>query len=673
MPRFNLFSPPRRVPICAAILSLFAACSVRAALADELTPVHLRVAGHECQLKTPALSDGKETYVPLDILKAVGATGKLNLRRDVAAVWTLHSATPGELAIARPSGKPMLLLSDLARLVGGHIERPDAKDANGKFLIGKRGDTVYLLAKVTEARVVGGALQVTTNFPVPYQSRTLKAGGAVKGYIDCLGATVAENPAIRPVPAGEKRVLRIRAGQNTVETVRIVIEFGPGATLTASASAANSETQISAGIVTSPVRVADNHKTRPKADSEIQAPVMPDEIVPTHTGSAPAAQNKAPDSVSDARRPTPDPMAPIRPGRPKSSRGSIDIRAGIHRDAPPVIVQGLRFFTRDAQRVRLEIGTSRLAIPYAHYQQNATQLVVDIPNASLKLPDADSSEQSVAHPLVSGLHAEQLAQTPPVTRITLDMNRVVGFSVEPSANKITLDLRVPRNATGVLADKLIVIDAGHGGSSSGAVGHGSEGTRYEKYVTLGIALKLRSALEACGARVVMTRDRDVDVDLYARPRLANDIRADLFVSIHNDSNAHPDSASGTSTYYHMSDSSSRALATCVQQAVSAISGLPSRGALSDGILYQNGLAVLRVSTMPAVLCEVAYINNSRDRRKLCDPDFQQKVAAALCRGIKSYVEGSPLREKTAPTFAPMPDDPAPPAEDTTKADTSDKE
>ena len=157
----------------------------------------------------------------------------------------------------------------------------------------------------------------------------------------------------------------------------------------------------------------------------------------------------------------------------------------------------------------------------------------------------------------------------------------------------------------------------------------------------------------------------MDVDLYARPRLANDIRADLFISIHNDSNGRVDSASGTSTYYHMSDSSSRALATCVQQAVSTITGLPSRGALSDGILYQSGLAVLRVSTMPAVLCEVAYINNSRDRRKLLDVDFQQKVALALCRGIRSYVEGSPLREKNVPIIAPMPDDFGLPIEDKT--------
>ena len=139
-------------------------CFSAAALADGLTPVHFRVAGHDCKLSTPALSDGKETYVPLDALKFVSATGQMNTRRDVAAVWTQHSETAVELAIARPNGKPMLLLSDLARLVGGRIERSDAKNAKGKTLPGKTGDTIYLLAKVTEARIVSGALQITTTF-----------------------------------------------------------------------------------------------------------------------------------------------------------------------------------------------------------------------------------------------------------------------------------------------------------------------------------------------------------------------------------------------------------------------------------------------------------------------------------------------------------------------------
>ena len=630
---FKPFITPRRQFHCAGVLSLLLAVGAAPAHAETLAPVHLRVAGRELKCKISPLTDGKETYVPLEVLKAVGATAILNARQDAATVWTQRRQRSGELAIARPGGKPMLPLSDLARLLDARIEQPDAKGASGKPLLGKRGDTVYLLARLTTAHYEDGMLRVVTSFPVPYHARTLKGTRPVKAYLDCAGATIADGPTLDPLANGETAVLRLRAGQNTIETARIVLELRDGATLKACDSPANAAPLIRVGLETAPTRIADTSLPQPTDTAEIQFPTVPNE------NPAPNTQHPIPNNP-----------------RPPSSRGGKSVHPDWRREAVPITVQGLRLRTQDAQSVRLEIGTTGRVSPYAHYQQNATQLVIEIPNASLKLPDAAQAEQSFSHPLVRGLHAEQLAQTPPVTRVTLDMNRVVGFSVDSEAAKIALDLRVPRNATGALADKLIVIDAGHGGSSSGAVGRGGDGTHYEKGVTLGIAMKLRALLEAAGARVVMTRDRDIDVALYDRPRLANDIRADLFVSIHNDSNAHPDSASGTSTYYHMNDPSSRALATCVQQAVSAVTGLPSRGALSDGILYQNGLAVLRVSSMPAVLCEVAYINNSRDRRKLIDADFQQKVAAALCRGIRTYVEGAPVREKTVPLLDAPPAD-----------------
>ena len=82
----------------------------------------------------------------------------------------------------------------------------------------------------------------------------------------------------------------------------------------------------------------------------------------------------------------------------------------------------------------------------------------------------------------------------------------------------------------------------------------------------------------------------------------------------------------------------------------AVTGLPSRGVLSDSIMYEHGFAVLRQSTMPAVLCEVAYINNVNDRRKLIDEGFQQRVAQAICDGLRRYVEGTPSSPNpTSPT------------------------
>jgi len=248
-------------------------------------------------------------------------------------------------------------------------------------------------------------------------------------------------------------------------------------------------------------------------------------------------------------------------------------------------------------------------------------------------------DQTFAHPLVASLHTETMESGAPVTRISVAMKRVVGFLVTTNDGHLSVTFRLPRNATGALADKLIVVDPGHGGFSTGAVGRGPT-TVYEKDVALAIALKLRQSLEACGARVVMTRDKDVFISLSERTHIANSLGADLFVSIHNDSNGRANSASGTSTYYHMSEPNCRALAQCVHREVKAVTGLPSRGVLSDGTMYAHGFEVLRDTTMPAILVEVAYINNATDRRKLVDPDFQQRVADAICRGLRAYVEGT---------------------------------
>ncbi|MCX7780629.1 MAG: N-acetylmuramoyl-L-alanine amidase, partial [Negativicutes bacterium] len=120
-----------------------------------------------------------------------------------------------------------------------------------------------------------------------------------------------------------------------------------------------------------------------------------------------------------------------------------------------------------------------------------------------------------------------------------------------------------------LLGKTICIDAGHGGSDPGA--SGPTGTS-EKDNTLSIALLLRDKLERNGAKVIMTRETDQDVayphasageELGARVEIANSSRADIFISIHNDSFTSP-SASGT-TCFHYGDAESIELAGCLQK------------------------------------------------------------------------------------------------------------
>ncbi len=684
-----------------ALLLLPLGAGVSAHADGPLLPVHLRVGGREVVCKLAPLADNDEMYIPLEALPIVGLDAKMDGKGETARVTILSTRQHEDMAIARPNGKTMLALFDVARLLNAHIVRTEKLGRDGKPIPGSKGDTIYLLARITETAFNDNVLRVTTSFPVPFHVHAADSKNA-RGYVECVGA---ESPTQSRSASGAAQLpFGVQAQQYSIDTARvsvtlpaglalktqdmgvnpspfIVVEAGREAARTtpntkiarngrkaggtsgtgkntqiargpddvtritvkkgdvaASSSAqspaitsgGSSDQAISAGVQT-PGRVGDrgqasqnngkaNAATPQDGKAALSPPPVPD---------VPGGDNTA--------NPATPPLARSTPVRP-SLRGKSPSRAGSPKRTVPVEVRGLALTPDGDQRVHLDIATSDSAGTYVHYMPGG-QLAVDIPNATLHLGEGANPDQNISHPLLNGIHAELLQDSPPVTRITCDTTRIVGFTVNTqSNNKITVDLRLPRSASGVLADKVIVVDAGHGGSSTGATGGGY----MEKNITLQISLKLRDILESCGAKVIMTRDKDVDVNLYDRPTLANDTHADLFVSIHNDS--FTSDSRGTSTYYHMSDPSSRALANVVQQAIVAISGIPSKGALSDGILYNSGLAVLRASNMPAILVEVAYISNTQDRKRLIDGDFQQRVAQAVCDGLRAYVEGGGSRQ-----------------------------
>ena len=184
-------------------------------------------------------------------------------------------------------------------------------------------------------------------------------------------------------------------------------------------------------------------------------------------------------------------------------------------------------------------------------------------------------------------------------------------------------------------NKIITIDPGHGGSDSGAVGPNGY---TEKEGAFAISQKGASILNQSGAKVVMTRDSDVDVygpnasarnELQARVDVGNNANSDIFVSIHCNAFVNP-AANGTQTFYYGSSYQGQRLAQSIQEKMIEANGLRDRG-ISTCNFY-----VVKHSYMPAVLIETAFITNYDEEALLSDDEWQTTMAKAIAEGINEY-------------------------------------
>ncbi|OAT81121.1 N-acetylmuramoyl-L-alanine amidase [Desulfotomaculum copahuensis] len=173
----------------------------------------------------------------------------------------------------------------------------------------------------------------------------------------------------------------------------------------------------------------------------------------------------------------------------------------------------------------------------------------------------------------------------------------------------------------------IVIDPGHGGKDPGAVGH--SGLK-EANVNLQVALKVAEKLQRAGLSVKLTRTTDAFVDLQPRCDIANSWGADYFVSIHCNSAGAPQ-AYGTETYCYKFGGKGEVLAKAIQAELIAATGRANRG------VKEANFYVLRKTSMPAVLTELAFISNLEEERLLASAAYQEKCAMAIAKGIGKVI------------------------------------
>lgn len=375
---------------------------------------------------------------------------------------------------------------------------------------------------------------------------------------------------------------------------------------------------------------------------------------------------------------------------PLSPRSSKQSHAkGSPTSLGPVTVQNIRVMT-SPEKIRLVLDLDRLRNVVEQQEENPSRVIITLSNAWLSqsaqaktmdgtVPQPVTVTQSAPHTVTISLPTASFGTykhfalsnpprlvidfTPPTDSSTVSVNeaQVPSQNTDTPAHRLT--------AQHSKHDTTIVIDPGHGGKDPGA--RGIRKTE-EKDITLKVGLQLKKLLsKQPGVRVLMTRDHDVFVELEERARFANSNDADLFVSIHV--NSHPSrTVKGIEIYHFGEAKDQRALEVAARENGTPISNtgvgweylvadlLTTKkieeslelawNAKAAMVAQMNGhydiddhgvktapFYVLRFTSMPSILAEIAYISNPSEEELLHKPAFVQDVAQSLYQGIVAFL------------------------------------
>lgn len=213
------------------------------------------------------------------------------------------------------------------------------------------------------------------------------------------------------------------------------------------------------------------------------------------------------------------------------------------------------------------------------------------------------------------------------TQIILHMKSIYEHEIEMKGEEVQIKFIKPKDKY----DKILFLDAGHGGTAPGSIANGL----VEKEVNLKQTLAVKALIEQnTDIKVYLTRTDDSTISVEERPFIANDIEADLFVSIHNNSFGNVE-VNGTEVHYYLDETNNKnkEVATLFQEKLIMYCGLKDRGTKP-----RTDLWVLKKTEMPAVLIEAGYLSNPQDAYWLGDEDFNARYAYAVYEAIVEVFE-----------------------------------
>jgi len=297
-------------------------------------------------------------------------------------------------------------------------------------------------------------------------------------------------------------------------------------------------------------------------------------------------------------------------------------------------------------KLRLVIDTTGPVKVNGVLSEKTGQLIIDVKDASLgKMKSTAALDGDIADKVTF------IKKDTTNSQVIVDLSNMIDDSdyniftlksdvANNKSFRVVIDINKPvpkmiYNFTPGLKDKVIVIDAGHGGSDPGAIGPNKT---QEKRITLSISQKVKALLEKAGAKVIMTRQTDVDVygpnasaveELSARTKIANNNKADVFVSLHINAFSNS-SVGGISTYYYQKTGYDAMLARNIQNNIDDIGGFEDRG------INSAGFYVIKRTQMPAVLLELGFISNPEEEKLMNMPQVQQQMGQGIVKGLENF-------------------------------------
>jgi len=335
----------------------------------------------------------------------------------------------------------------------------------------------------------------------------------------------------------------------------------------------------------------------------------------------------------------------------------------------PVVVKSIRH-SRKADKTRVVIDLSRSAAYTISRHPASQQVRIQLAKAVIGKPLKHRRNFSVKGSLIRRIEARQDGKNRVDIALTysgLGMHKPL---VLKHPDRLVLDFYPPERAAPPFEIQTIVVDPGHGGKDPGAM---SKSGLTEKEVVLDVSRRLKKLIEKrLKKKVILTRNRDVFISLKKRTRIANENRADLFISVHVNSSPRRNTK-GIEVYLMGRASNRRALAVARRENAAMHDGLRNfqemilddlereftknaslelahftNDAIKKNLISKYPTPALGVkkapffvlahTEMPAILAELSFLSNRVEEKRLRSKSYRQRAAEALFKGIKNYID-----------------------------------